>query len=136
MHHDMLDAGKFPFDAVVYPLGDRVGIGKAQFPVKADLQIHIHAAAELPGLETVDAENRPLLKHAVGKALLGLRVAGVIHHLGCGIAENIIGSLEDKKRVYQYMASLAAMETTAARRARSPGVVCAALPARMVSTAL
>ena len=97
VHHDVLDAGEVPLDAVVDLLGDIVGLDKGHAAVKGDLKVHIDAAAELPGLEPVDAPHLGLEAHAVGKALLGLRVAGVVHHLVGGVVKDVIGGLEDEK---------------------------------------
>ena len=54
MHHDVLDAGEGALDAVVDRLGDGVALAESQIAVQPDLQIHIDAAAELPGGEAVD----------------------------------------------------------------------------------
>ena len=53
MHHAVLHRRKFPLNAVVYPVGDGVGLYQGQISIRGELYIHIDAGTELPGLQQV-----------------------------------------------------------------------------------
>ena len=87
--HDVFDFGEGLLDRPVDLLGDRVGLGERERGITADLNIHIDAVGKHAGLDAVDSEH---LRHRGGTVAQGqfhLLAAGVINHLGDGVAAGL-----------------------------------------------
>ena len=100
MHHAVLDLGEFLFDAVMYPVRNGMSLCQSGIRIGSDVDLHIDAVAEQPGLEPVDPQNTLLLQRGSTHPGFHLSRAGTVDHLGDGVLEDIPGSLEDKQADY------------------------------------
>ena len=94
VHHDVLDLGKGFLDLGVHALRDGVGLGQRKARVRADFEVHVHAASEHAGVQHVHAQHAlPALGAAADGGLQAV-VAGVVHHAVDGVLEDLQGRLQ------------------------------------------
>ena len=96
MHHAVLHRRKFPLNAVVYPVGDGVGLYQGQISIRGELYIHIDAGTELPGLQQVQPLHSLLAENDVCHLLFQTGGGCVVGELTYRIPEDAHRRFQDK----------------------------------------